>query len=148
MVEIPCPLLNRFTDTLCYAASFDKVELRRRMIPNPELAIVGMRYTAAADNKYLNRLFEYTRSRMRIARASALNFPLISISLLVYFWPGLGTHALGLKPGIVLLIVISGILFTGLALFSWQRFTRTYLQLVRENSDTTASKSKLSPLGS
>jgi hypothetical protein len=138
-------LFDRFADLI-----FSKwnERLRRKIIPNPEVPIVVMRYTAAADNEYLNRLFEYTRSRLRIARASALNFPLISMGFLVYFWPRLGSHAPGLKPGIVLLVAISGVLLTGLALFSWQRLTKIYFQLVRVNYDATTSKSKPEPPGS
>jgi hypothetical protein len=47
--------------------------LKERDYPNPPLPIVAIRYLVAKDNEYLNRFFEYTRSRMRIARATALN---------------------------------------------------------------------------
>ena len=44
--------------------------LKNKMMPNPPLPIVVMRFEIGKDNEYLNHQFEYTRSRMRIARLS------------------------------------------------------------------------------
>jgi hypothetical protein len=50
------------------------IKIREQTYPNAPLTLGVMRFQLGKDNEYLNRQFEYTRSRMRIARASSLIF--------------------------------------------------------------------------
>ena len=68
-------LFDRFADW--FFSSVGR-RLKERIIPNPPEPYIVMRFKAARGDEYLNRLFEYIRSRMRIARASAINLPLIT----------------------------------------------------------------------
>lgn len=131
--------------------------LKTREFPDPPAALVAIRYAVAKENEYLNRLFEYTRSRMRIARATAINAPIISLLLLAYYFIRMNTWTLETKFAIGAFTVIFGLLMAVLAVHAWDKLMTTYIKLVRvnldlmnhrairENSDWTAEEGNFMP---
>lgn len=108
-------------------------KLKVQVIPNPDVPIVVMRYTAALGNEDLNRLLEYTRSRMRIARATTVNAPLIAATLSTFLWVRLQSDS-GSSRLVTVAVILA--VATGIAVisgFAWLRFMRTYLEVVRKH---------------
>jgi hypothetical protein len=123
-------LFDRFADWVFSGVSR---RLKERIIPAPPEPYVVMRFKAAKGDEYLNRLFEYIRSRMRIARAAAVNFPLIT----VFGFTFVATKATGIsqsaKLGLLILIPVFGVAFSVLAVFSWYKLMSAHLRLVKAN---------------
>lgn len=115
--------------------------LKNKMMPNPPLPIVAMRFEIGKDNEYLNRQFEYTRSRMRIARASAINAVLITISGIAFVWVRIQGMTRGDKVGLCVALFIIGACIASLCAFAWRNLMRTYLKLVKVNYEKLAAKS-------
>ncbi|MEW5735719.1 MAG: hypothetical protein AB1921_12745 [Thermodesulfobacteriota bacterium] len=111
--------------------------LKQRIIPNPDPSIGAMRYLIAEDNDHLNNFLEYTRSRMRISRASALNFPLIAFSTLYVIHKVYSSFFI--LPAIVLIITL-GTFLTILSLLSWHNITVTHLELISQMYNKTILK--------
>ena len=109
--------------------------LKDAVLPPQRVPLTIMRYTAALGNDDLNRLFEYTRSRMRIARATAVNGPLVVIAAVLFVTVGPAGLSIGPRGRLIAFIVGSGGGITGAAIFGWQRFMRTYLELVKKHYD-------------
>jgi len=59
-------------------------KLRKIGFPDSPMPIVVLRFELARGNEHLNHQFEYNRTRMRISRASALNFGLATIMGIIY----------------------------------------------------------------
>jgi len=123
-------LFDRFADWVFSGAS---EHLKERIIPNPPEPYVVMRFKAAKGDEYLNRLFEYIRSRMRIARASAINLPLIAVFGLILVATRATSISQSAKLGLFITIPVFGVAFTMLALFSWHRLMSAHLRLVKSS---------------
>ena len=111
--------------------------LKAREFPDPPAALVAVRYEVAKENEYLNRLFEYTRSRMRIARATSVNAPLITLLLVTYYLTWMGSWTSGKKLLIGGLTIAFGLFFTALAIQAWNKLMKTYVKLIRVNYEAT-----------
>jgi hypothetical protein len=106
--------------------------VRTKEIPNPPLPIAVMRYSVGKDNEYLNRLFEYTRTRMRIARASSVNFGLMTLFTLIFIViNGLNFGGKGIWVGF-LFVLLLGTFLTLTAVSTWHKLTRTYFGIVKD----------------
>jgi len=116
--------------------------LRNKIIPNAKLPLGVMRFELGRDNTSLDRQLEYTRSRIRITRASSLNFVITTI----LFETLLLTRIQDINTGEVWIYSISilllGALLSSLAVFSWRRLTIGYLDLVRINYELYETKQK------
>ena len=123
-------VFDRFADFVFFR--WDK-KIREKIIPNAPLRINVMRFQLAKDNEYLNRQFEYTRSRMRIVRAATLNFAISTILLLLLII--LKTPDSSEKIGYILVSSIIGILLTFGSIFAWYKLTQSYFKLVKSNWD-------------
>ncbi len=120
-------------------SSWDK-RIRNQIIPNPHLPVAVMRFELGKDNEYLNRQFEYTRSRMRIARASSINFGLTTLLAIVFVLVHLqGNPA---QVGYLLFAVLVGIALVSATLYTWRKLEHTYFGLVKANYDLYASRQK------
>lgn len=102
-------------------------KIRAKYIPNEKQSFAIMRYQL--ENEYLNKQLEYTRTRLRIARSSALNHLLItlfSVGLISSFdflsiadkWKYGGAAA------------VIGMVFVILFVASWYSLTNTNFNLV------------------
>ena len=104
----------------------------KKVIPNVNRSFSAMRFELGEDNESLNNQFEYTRSRMRIARASSINFTLIAIFSLVNVIIHLDL-ARNLKTKAIITIILVGIFFISLAIYTWRELTTTYYELIKSN---------------
>lgn len=86
---------------------------------------VGFLLQQAKDDDFLKAHFSYIRTRIRIARAAALNFLLITLTLaaLLIFRFSPNAEILSLVMGF-------GGFLMGLAIFAWYRFTRSFTQRI------------------
>lgn len=103
-------------------------KLKDKVIPKPPVNIGTMRYIIVQDNKALNDFLDYTRSRIRICRASAINFPLITIFISVL---GVSRKYLVQNSKLLLIILGLGLFFTICSVLSWRNLTIRHLDLTR-----------------
>lgn len=116
--------------------------IRDKIIPTPPLkSIAVMRFEAGKDNEYLNRQFEYTRTRMRIARASTINLGLITVLGLLFIWLRLPVTVQINKAALSITVIAVGVLLTSLAAFALRQLTRTYFRMVKSTYERLHSKS-------
>ena len=134
-------IVDRLADLVF--SSWDK-RIRDSIIPKAPVPIAVMRFQLGKDNEYLNRQFEYTRTRMRISRASILNFALSTVFGVWLIFQQLSNSAD--KTRFVVIILSFGLLLTLSAVYTWQKLTRTYFGLVKSNwelvSETQIGKKK------
>jgi len=102
--------------------------LKNSIIPNPDPNIGTMRFLVGKDDPNLNVYLEYTRSRMRIARSSALNIPLIMVSLILYLIIKL--HYCAFHPMIYTTLII-GVGLSYFSVYTWKNLTVRHLDLIR-----------------
>lgn len=107
-------------------------KIRDRTYPNLPLTLGVMRFQLGKDNEYLNRQFEYTRSRMRIARASSLNFLLITVlgGWLIYHLQFPSTAE---KTKFIATLLLVGGSLSGSAIYAWNKLSETYIEQVKGN---------------
>jgi len=125
------------------------IRIRNKLLPNYSVPIGVMRFEVSKDNEYLNHQFEYTRSRMRVARASAINFGLITIfSVVLLFARFSGANDLE-RIRYIVFVVVTGLSLTLAAVFSWYKLMIAYFTFVKANYEFHTSKktSTLAPLG-
>jgi hypothetical protein len=107
--------------------------ITKRAIPQPPKPIAVMRFELAKDNEALNQQFDYNRSRMRIARASALNFGLTTVFAAIFILTRLPTLTATDRWIYVVLTAMTGLLITLSAVYAWQKLMRGYVGLVRDS---------------
>jgi hypothetical protein len=136
-------IVDRVTDLL-----FSRWEnnLEKMFVPKSAVPLKIMRYELADRNESLSQSFEYNRSRMRIARASAVN-----IALFVLFFALLVLlHIPEMAQWEFLVPVFAiGIFTVLLSIFSWWKLTVSYIDLVVMShtllSDKSTSMASLTP---
>lgn len=110
-------------------------------IPNPSVPTAVIRYKLGKDNENLNRQFEYIRSRIKISRASSINFALGTI---FGIWVVLQQITIPKeRMAYIIAISIAGFLFTIGAVYSWHELTRTYLSLLKNGWDNYLHEKEL-----
>jgi hypothetical protein len=72
------------------------------------------------NDQTANNYFQYVRSRIRLARSSALNFLIITVGSVVY------SLSLRAQAIITLSIICVGATLTTLSIFAWNRYSHTY----------------------
>ena len=107
--------------------------ITKRAIPQPAKPIAVMRFELGKDNEALNQQFNYNRSRMRIARASALNFGLTTIFASIFILTRLSTLAATDRWIYFVFTAITGLFLTLSAVYAWQKLMRGYAGLVRDS---------------
>ena len=123
-------LFDRLTDRI-FKRWHERIKARE--FPDPPAALVAIRYEVAKDNEYLNRLFEYTRSRMRISRATVVNAPVIALLLVTYYLIWMDSWSSKEKLLICGLTLAFGLFFVVLAIQAWNELMRTYVKLIKQN---------------
>jgi hypothetical protein len=114
-----------------------------KRFPNAPHTFAVIRFQLSKDNEYLNHQFEYTRSRLRIARASSLNFAITTIVALIF----VATRLQGAQDYAKLLIFIAltGICLTSLAILTWYYLVRSYFGLIKANYMAQNDVAKVKP---
>ena len=90
----------------------------------------SMRGSIFAENKQTVEFMEYIRSRMRIARSSVYNFPLITVAALVFITVQFQVVAPELRMKIIIFVLVSGALLTLLAVSAYRKLTHTYYKQI------------------
>lgn len=109
-------------------------KLRRTSFPDPPMPIVVLRFELARGNEHLNHQFEYNRSRMRISRASALNFGLATLMGLTYILVHSQTPSPDAKWLLFITTSIIGVALTLGAAFTWRKLMWGYFGMLKEYS--------------
>ena len=109
-------------------------KLRRIGFPDPPMPLVVLRFELARGNEHLNHQFEYNRSRMRISRASALNFGLATLMGTIYILMRAQTASPNAKWILVFMALTIGIALTLGAAFTWRKLMRGYFGMLKEYS--------------
>lgn len=122
-------LFDRLADLI-----FSKWErpLAYKLFPKraPETFAV-IRFQIAKGNDYLSNQLEYTRSRMRIARASSLNFAITTILALLFVATRL--QSIPDQGKLLLFIALTGIFLTAMATITWYNLVRSYFGFIKAN---------------
>lgn len=118
-------LVDRLADAL-YAPWNDR--LKKKIIPNPAPNIGTMRYQIDKENTPLNQFLEYTRSRMRIARATSLNMLMILISAVIYMKEKTALSPFEIVPTVFLIL---GLFLAVAFVWAWRNLTIRHLELIK-----------------
>ena len=111
-----------------------------KRFPNAPHAFAVIRFQLSKDNEFLNHQFEYTRSRLRIARASSLNFAITTILALIF----VATRLRDIQDysRLLIFIALTGIFLTSLAVITWYYLVRSYFGLIKANYTTQMEQAK------
>ena len=107
-------------------------KLSRIRFPGPPLPIVVLRFELARGNEHLNHQFEYNRSRMRISRASALNFGLATLMGTVFILMRAQTSSPNARWLLLGTTLIIGVVLTLGATFTWRKLMWGYFGMLKE----------------
>lgn len=118
------------------------IRLRDKLLSGYAVPIGVMRFEVCKHNKHLNQQFEYTRSRMRIARASSLNFGLITLLIVIFIFTRLEGVSSAERWGYTAFTFLVGGLLTVVAIYAWYKLMVGYLTFVKANYDFCESKRK------
>ncbi len=134
-------LFDRLADVIF--SKWDRAIAYQRF-PDAPHAFSVVRFQISKDNEYLNHQFEYTRSRLRIARASSLNFAITTILALIF----VATRLTGIQDlsRLFIFIAVTGIFLTGLATLTWYFLVRSYFGLIRSNYTAQMAQAKAKPV--
>lgn len=106
-------------------------KIEREIIGDLDVTPSVMRFSLGTQNEILNQQLEYSRTRMRIVRASSINFILIAVSISTF----LSTRFVHIQVNClwryVALTLFSGLLFAYAAFLSWSSLTRGHLKLAK-----------------
>lgn len=118
--------------------------IKEKIIPKSPLPpLTVMRFEVSKGNDYLNKHFEYTRSRMRIARASSLNFFLTTVLASTSIIFRLDNSHYPEKWNLLAVVIIIGLIITSTSIYAWQNLTSSYFVYIRNNYNFyNESKSK------
>ncbi len=124
-----CYTLGVFSDRLAdllFAKWNEK--LKNIIIQNPSPNIGTMRYLIGKNDSNLNVFLDYTRSRIRICRASAFNIPLIMLSLILYL---VIKHKYTITDSMIYTILLLGSGLSFISIYTWKNLTIRHLNLIK-----------------
>jgi len=105
--------------------------IKKRVFPDSDAPTSAIRF--GFTNEYLNRQIEYTRTRMRIARASSVNFALTTIFAVVFIATQLQGISDTERLRYLAFTLIFGIALAITAIVIWKSLTRGYYETVKKN---------------
>lgn len=108
-------------------------KLDDEIVGNMPVTISVMRYSLGTQNDFLNQQLEYTRTRIRIVRASTINFLLIAVGLSFFFLNQLPASAMRLQY-VAITLLAGGALSYG-SYRTWRSLKRAHLTLAKEMYD-------------
>lgn len=123
--------------------------VKNEVFPLPSIA---MRFDLGKDNEYLNRQFEYMRSRMRIARASSINFGLTTMFVAIFIVTRVQNLSRMERGLYFLAVMLLGMLLTFSAVYAFDKSLRGFYRLLKvsyelhESKQTIATATQLDPL--
>lgn len=118
--------IDRAADS--FFSRFDK-QTRQKYLGDSFPSVPKMRLYIMSKNATVNKYIDYIRSRSRIARSTAFNLVLI-LTAFVYIY--FNRPSLNINPVQFISIDIVLIIFIILAIFSWQRISKTYYKRLKK----------------
>jgi hypothetical protein len=109
--------------------------IKSKIIPHSSLPTSVMVLELSKDSEFISRQYEYARSRIRIARASSLNFGISTILSLTLILGRLQGVSVAEKWGYFTITLVMGSLLTMGAVYAWYRLTCGFLRGVKSNYD-------------
>jgi hypothetical protein len=119
-------ILDRLIDRL-FKPLEQKID--RQVLGDLPVTVPVMRYSLGVQNDFLNQQLEYTRTRMRIARASTVNFMLISLTFTILLFTRVTDIPLESRWNYAAFIIILGILLSYAAFITWRLLVKGHLEL-------------------
>ena len=119
-------LIDRASD-MVLAAQDDRLRSQNDFRGLP--SFLSMRFYILSKSSDVYEQLEYTRSRLRIARASILNFAFTTVAVALFIWFQLG-KALAAEYRVMVCIAAAlvGVLLTWISYQSWIVLSKTYTQ--------------------
>ncbi len=112
-------LVDRVSDTLFSPLDH---KLRRKVLPEKDAPVREMRLYLISIDDGTSRMLEYMRSRLRTARATAVNFVLIFVGFMVYRI----AHQFAVLDTVTLFALLIMVAAVAASFFAWQRITKAY----------------------
>jgi len=119
-------ILDRITDRLFQR---QETKIEQETLGDFPVTVPVMRFSLGTENDFLNQQLEYTRTRMRVVRASSVNFVLIAISISIFLLTRLTNLSSNLRWTYTALILCIGLLFSYAAFSTWKSLTKGHLKL-------------------
>ena len=121
-------LLDRCADRLFKAK---EKEIERDIVGKSSVTVPVMRFSLGTENDFLNQQLEYTRTRMRIVRASSLNFVLIALNSSIFILTRITSVSISIRWGYVALIVFVGLMFAFASFSTWKSLASGHVKLTK-----------------
>lgn len=120
-------LMDRFSD-LVFRKYENVIRESLKMADSPSAAFIDMRFYILAKSPNLYMQLEYSRSRMRVARASFVNFIFTTISVIIFIQvaPDFNSWQEAKKLSWCLVLFSSGAAFSFLSFYSYKALLNTY----------------------
>ena len=121
-------IIDRVADSL-FRGKEEKID--NEIVGDLPVTISVMRFSLGTQNDFLNQQLDYTRTRIRIVRASIVNFPLIALSLSLFLLTGLPNIPANLQWNYAIIILGVGILAAYAAYRTWRSLIIAHLKLAK-----------------
>lgn len=119
-------LIDRASD-MVLAAQDDRLRSQNDFRGLP--SFLSMRFYILSKSSDVYEQLEYTRSRLRIARASILNFAFTTVAAALFIWFQLGKAlAAEYRAMVCIAAALVGVLLTWISYQSWIVLSKTYTQ--------------------
>lgn len=102
-------------------------KMESEILKDYPVTVLEMRFSFGNANDSLNQQLDYARTRMRIARASSVNFLLISVCASLF----LISRIVNVQWESVLLVLVTGLLLAYAAFVAWRFLVRGHLELAK-----------------
>jgi|GEM_PF-4648400 len=118
--------MDEFSDWIFRKQS---LKIRRKHVSDDKLT--AFQLLVRLKDSSTSQYFQYLRSRIRLARSSVVNLPLLTIVIIFFTVRQLSSTLGQLTLGVVLTEATVGILLTLLAWFSWRRVSETFAKRIK-----------------
>ena len=121
-------ILDRIADWLFRSK---EKQVDEEIVGDMPVTIPVMRFSLGIQNDFLNQQLEYTRTRMRIVRASTINFPLIAVGLSTFLLTRLTNISYELRWNYVGIVLAMGFVFSYASYRTWKSLIKAHLKLAK-----------------
>lgn len=132
-------VIDRFADS-----RFRRQEhkLDEEIVGGMPVSIPVMRFSLGTQNDFLNQQLEYTRTRMRIVRASTVNFLLIAASFVFFLLRQMTDLSAAQHWQYMIVAALAGAAFSYSSYRTWKSLIRAHLRLAKEMYDHQTKQEK------
>ena len=117
-------------------------QIEREIVGDLPVGPLVMRFSLGDQNENLNQQLDYARSRMRIIRASSINFIMISISISIFLLTRVTNISSALRWEYVAFTLFLGLLLAYASFLSWRFLIKGHLKLAKAMYEYQVSQDK------